>query len=153
VHAPAALHVGVPLAHAPHAAPLLPHTPFAVPAAHRPLAQQPPLQAVSVGPPHAVTHLPVLVSQAWFGGQSVAFVHPDASGPTVASGPASTVASSPASTAAASIPTSAATSAPTSAAGSSGESAATSGGASIPVSGTVASGADHVSGTQESYTK
>jgi hypothetical protein len=104
VHTPAELHVGVPFAQGPQAAPLLPHAAFAVPAAQRPPSQQPPLHGVSVGPPHAGPHCPVLVSHAKLSGQSAACVHPASE--TTSATASTTLASMPASAAVESIPVS-----------------------------------------------
>jgi hypothetical protein len=59
-----------------HARPVAPHAPGALPIAHDPFEQQPPLQLVCVPAPHAVPHRCVDVSHASPSAQSPAALHP-----------------------------------------------------------------------------
>jgi hypothetical protein len=84
-HVPSAPQVGAVPAQTAHVAPLEPQAPFTVPAAHRPVSQQPPLHAVWVAAPHVAPHVCVDVSHAIPGGHSVDAVHPHAPPPAVGS--------------------------------------------------------------------
>ncbi len=80
-------HVGVPFEHTLQVPPPVPHAPLALPAAHCPPEQQPPLQAVSPALPHAAPHVCVVVLHALPAGQSVAALHPQTWSPGTHSDP------------------------------------------------------------------